>query len=69
MQHSDVGKYPSSEIEEHFIHALQSPIDKLNLKDDWFISSQFLYNYYLTSKAYHSLSIVGFSLNIEHSKG
>lgn len=33
------------------------------------MSSQFLYNYYLTPKAYSSLSVVGLSLNIEHSNG
>jgi hypothetical protein len=57
------------EVEEHLIRALQSPVDKLSSKDDWIISSQFLTNYYLTPKAYNSLSVIGMSINIEHSDG
>lgn len=64
-----MGNESKQEVEEHLIRALQSPVDKLSSKDDWLISSQFLSNYYLSPKAYNSLSVIGMSINIEHSEG
>lgn len=48
---------------------MQTPVDKLSSKNDWLISSQFLTNYYFTPKAYSTLSVIGMSINIEHSEG
>ena len=64
-----MGNDIKQEVEEHLIRALQAPVDKLSSKDDWLISSQFLSNYYLSPKAYNSLSVIGMSINIEHSEG
>ena len=61
--------YPQ-DIENHLINALRHPVDKLIAKDNWFMpSSMFFSSYYMTPKAFTPLSIVGLSLNIEHSSG
>mmetsp|Transcript_23066 Transcript_23066/g.33773 ORF Transcript_23066/g.33773 Transcript_23066/m.33773 type:complete len:368 (+) Transcript_23066:61-1164(+) len=70
IQHSDVGIYPVKDVEAHLEKALQFPVDKLSAKDNvLFPSNQFVTNYYMTSKAFTRLSIVGISLNIEHCQG
>lgn len=70
IQHKDVGRYSTREIEDHLITALTKPTGKLSDRYSILPGSRMFKDYYFheSLKIFNGLKVLGVSINLEHAE-